>query len=355
MKYETGIYIGKFFPFQRGHYQTLNKISKLCKKVFLVFFYNEELENKLMFELNYNIDERIEDVQYFIKGKNIEVIKYTPNKNLEFPCDYLIIKKDLFNQIGVKKIDLQIFGADEEEKYKNYIYANEYITGPNIFKNGVAVHATQLRKEYNKYKYLLEPNIRKRLDTKLCKQKYICIVGKSGSGKSSIAKYLEENLDNSICIDIDKIVHNSHSDEIVKNKIIKLINYDILDDENNIDRKKLANIVFNDEKLKEKVYNITWEYVDKYIKNESKKRNYIILDWYNINNKNYWSIATLKILTIRDYESRKQAVMKRDNITSEYFELREKNSNNYEKLEYDFKINFLDKEKLKEIKNLLNQ
>ena len=171
MKYQTGIYVGKFIPFHRGHYNTLDKISKLCKRVYLVFFYNKELEDKIMRELNYNIDERIEDVKYFLKGKNVTVIKYIKNENLEFPRDYLMIKKELFEQIGVEEIDLQIFALDEEEKYKDFIYANEYITGENIFENGVAIHATQIRKQYDKYKYLLEPNIRERLDKKLDNQK----------------------------------------------------------------------------------------------------------------------------------------------------------------------------------------
>lgn len=62
MKYTTGIYVGKFCPFHRGHYETLNKILEVCQKVFLVFFYDEVIEERLACELDYSMDERIEDV-----------------------------------------------------------------------------------------------------------------------------------------------------------------------------------------------------------------------------------------------------------------------------------------------------
>lgn len=353
-KYKTGICVGKYYPLHAGHLQTVDIISKECELVYFVFYYDKEMEEKLKLELDYNINERIEDIKKILEGRNVEIIKFDLPSNLTFPTDYLKIKELLFKQIGVSSIDLQIFGEDDLENYKDYIYADNYIAGPNIYKEGVALHATLIRKEYDKYKYLLHPIIRKRLDEKLSKQKFICIVGKSGSGKSSISKYLESNLSNSISIDIDKIVHESHKDKSVKEKIINIVGNNILDEDDNIDRKKLGNIVFNNMGLKNKVYNITWEYIDEYIKNTEKDNyNYIILDWYNINTKPYWNIATVKIITDRDYESRKKEVMKRDNITSEYFDLREKNSNNYNDLIFDFKVNFNDIDKLETIINIL--
>lgn len=354
-KYKTGIYVGKFYPLQAGHLQTLDIISNECDLVYFVFYYNKEAEEKLKFELDYNIDERVEDTKKILEGRNVEVIKFDLPSDLSFPKNYLKIKELIFKQIGVSSIDLQIFGEDDLDNYKDYIYADNYIVGPNIYKEGIAMHATLIRNEYDKYKFLLHPIIRKRLDEKLNKQKFICIVGKSGSGKSSISKYLETNLSNSISIDIDKIVHESHKNKLVKEKIINTVGNSILDEDDNIDRKKLGNIVFNNMELKNKVYNITWEYIDEYIKNkEMDNYNYIILDWYNINTKPYWDIATIKIITERDYESRKKEVMKRDNITSEYFDLREKNSNNYQNLIYDYKIDYSNLSYLNNVIDFLN-
>lgn len=353
-KYQTGIYVGKFFPFQLGHLQTLNKISSLCEKVFLVFYYNEEEEKRLFKEISYSISERIEDVSQILKNENIEIVKFVPSPDLKFPNDYLKIKQELFQQIQVDRIDVQIIGADEEKKYKDTIYADHYVTGENIYEKGIAIHASLIRGEYDTYKYLLHPVIRKRLDDLLGKQKYICLVGKSGTGKSSIADILEKRLENSIHLDIDKIVHESHLDSQVKSEILKIVPGDILDDDHHIDRKKLGNILFQNPELKNKVYAITWEYVNHMIQEIVKKNyHYIILDWYNINTKSYWNLATVKILTDRDYESRKQEVLKRDHITPEYFDLREKNSNQYDNLVYDYKVNFSDTHLLNSIIDLL--
>ena len=48
----------------------------------------------------------------------------------------------------------------------------------------------------------------------------ICICGKSGSGKSTIAKRIQKERPNSIHIDIDKIGRESHNDASVKEKLI---------------------------------------------------------------------------------------------------------------------------------------
>ena len=59
----------------------------------------------------------------------------------------------------------------------------------------------------------------------------VCLCGKSGSGKSTIAKLIP----NSIHVDIDKIGHKSHSDYVVKEKLINTFGNSILT-ENKIDR-----------------------------------------------------------------------------------------------------------------------
>ena len=67
----------------------------------------------------------------------------------------------------------------------------------------------------------------------------IGICGKSGSGKSTIAKQITSRYKNAIHLDIDKIVHKSHKDEEVKQKIISTFTESVLTN-NEIDRKKFA-------------------------------------------------------------------------------------------------------------------
>ena len=78
----------------------------------------------------------------------------------------------------------------------------------------------------------------------------ICIVGKSGSGKSTITNMLY-SIDNSfVIIDGDKVSHDVLKINDVKNKI-KIEFGNVFDNNFNIDRQKLRSIVFNEpEKLK---------------------------------------------------------------------------------------------------------
>jgi len=76
----------------------------------------------------------------------------------------------------------------------------------------------------------------------------IGIVGKAGSGKSTVARILSENYDFAI-IDADKIGHSIL--EEIKELILKQFGHDILSNNGKIDRNILGNIVFKDsEKLK---------------------------------------------------------------------------------------------------------
>ena len=164
----------------------------------------------------------------------------------------------------------------------------------------------------------------------------ICICGKSGSGKSAIAKLIQKEKPNSIHIDIDKIGHMSHSDKIVKQKLIDTFGKMILTD-NNIDRKKLGKIVFSNKDEMRKLEIITWGYmeqeIDKIIKNNKDK--IIILDYLLLPRTKYFNNCDLRILVDIPYEIRKERVMKRDNISEEKFNLRESSSIDYDKSSFD--------------------
>ena len=181
----------------------------------------------------------------------------------------------------------------------------------------------------------------------------ICICGKSGSGKSTIAKLIQEEKNNSINIDIDKIGHQSHNDEKVKQELITTFGEIILTN-NSIDRKKLGKIVFSNKDDMKKLENITWNYmeqeIDKIINNNKDK--IIILDWLLLPKTKYFNSSDLRILVDIPYEIRKKRVLKRDNITEKQFELREKNTIEYDrnKFEYILEENNIDKIKKKVLK-----
>lgn len=83
---------------------------------------------------------------------------------------------------------------------------------------------------------------RKPLKPKIPKRFVIGVVGRMLSGKNTVCDILKEK--GFLEIDVDKIGHKVL--EIRKEEILKKISKDILDENGNIDRKKLAHIVFSD-------------------------------------------------------------------------------------------------------------
>lgn len=112
--------------------------------------------------------------------------------------------------------------------------------------------------------------------------KIIGITGNSGSGKSTISKLISKNYEAKI-IDADKIAK-----EMTKNNgeylqaIRQAFGNDVIKN-NELDRKKLADIVFLNKAEKEKLDGLTFEYVVEEIKkeleaNQNLDYQYIILD-----------------------------------------------------------------------------
>ena len=106
----------------------------------------------------------------------------------------------------------------------------------------------------------------------------IGITGNSGTGKTEISKLLAEKI-NSEIIDADKIVK-----EIEKpgnqyfEKIVELFGKEILEN-NNLNRKKVAEIIYKNKSMRNKLDKLTFKYVVAEIKekvNKSNKQNIII-------------------------------------------------------------------------------
>lgn len=164
----------------------------------------------------------------------------------------------------------------------------------------------------------------------------IGICGKSGSGKSTIAKQLANSNKNIVHLDIDKIAHLSHKDKYVKEKIINTFTKSILTN-NEIDRKKLSIIVFSSKEEIKKLEEITWNFmekeIDKFIKENKDK--IVILDYILLPLTKYFEQCDIKILIDIPYHIRKERVLNRDNISEESFDLRDSSSIEYNKNDFD--------------------
>lgn len=168
----------------------------------------------------------------------------------------------------------------------------------------------------------------------------ISIVGLSGSGKSYIAKLLTEYNNRVIHVDIDKIGHNSHKDPIIKQKLIDTFGLNIVEN-NEINRKKLGEIVFNSESAMKKLETITWAHmesiIDSIITNNQDK--IILLDWLLLPKTKFFAQSDLRILVTAPQELRMQRAIKRDSITKEKFFEREAAAPLIEESQFEYIIN----------------
>ena len=179
----------------------------------------------------------------------------------------------------------------------------------------------------------------------------IGICGKSGSGKSTLANQIVELTNNkSIHLDIDKVGHEVLLLPNVKEELVSSFGPSIIQ-EGIVDRKSLGEMVFNSRHKMKKLSDITWEYmqieIDKFINYNSDK--IIILDWLLLPISKYFNMCDIKILLDIPYEVRKERAIKRDSITVEAFDLREKASIEFDENAFDYVIKANDKEIVKRL------
>lgn len=169
--------------------------------------------------------------------------------------------------------------------------------------------------------------------------KLIGITGKTGTGKSTIATTLAQKLDGQY-VDIDKIGHQATSDPIIAKKLCNVFGNELLNENGNIDRKKLGNIVFSDTDKMQILTDITWEYMEQELDRILlQKQQCFVFDWALLPKVKFWDMCDIKILVTSDDIIRKKRILERDHISEEYLEKRESATLNYSKLSFDFIFN----------------
>ena len=179
----------------------------------------------------------------------------------------------------------------------------------------------------------------------------IGICGKSGCGKSTLANKITELTNNkAIHLDIDKVGHSVLLLPEVKKELINSFGNSIIN-ENMVDRKKLGEIVFDSRNEMNKLSDITWKYMQIEIDNfiNTHKDKIVILDWLLLTHSNYFDMCNIKILLDVPYEIRKQRAIKRDNISEEAFDLREKASIDFDKNDFNYVFKTNDNEIVKRL------
>lgn len=153
----------------------------------------------------------------------------------------------------------------------------------------------------------------------------IGITGSSGAGKSTICEALKKNYKAKI-INADKIakkLSKKGTNYIID--IIKKFGKDIVDEEGELKRKKLAEIIYSDPKKREELNNCTFKYIKKEIKKEIEKINgdtIAVIDAPLLFESELNKICDKVIGVISKKEVQIERIVARDNIDYEQAEKR---------------------------------
>ena len=147
------------------------------------------------------------------------------------------------------------------------------------------------------------------------------ITGSSGAGKSTVCEILERKY-SSQTINADKIAKQlskqgtSYLQEIVQN-----FGNDILLKNGELDRRKLANIIYSNSSKRDELNNITFKYIKDEIKEQIAKsdNNIIAIDAPLLLEANLQKICDKTIAVIsKDRNLQIKRIIKRDNIDKEH-------------------------------------
>ena len=181
----------------------------------------------------------------------------------------------------------------------------------------------------------------------------ISIVGKSGSGKSTIARALSNLDERMLHVDVDQISHQVLTFKEVQDALQNTFGTDVVIDKE-VQRKVLGQIVFTTPEQMKKLTDITWHHMEKIIDSiiENNSNKIILLDYLLLPKTKYFEQSDLKIWVDAPYEVRverviNRAIQERD-VTRDYFKKRDAAGIDYEEGKYDIVINNVNKEKTQE-------
>lgn len=173
------------------------------------------------------------------------------------------------------------------------------------------------------------------------------ITGKSGSGKTYMAKTICAMMPNAVHIDFDTVAHQVLEYKDVSEKIVELFSESVMTG-GAVDRKKLRNVFFNNRDSCRVLMKLVWGHMDEIIENlimDNLGRD-IILDWIFLPFTPYWEDCTVKCLVECPAEIRMQRATARDRIADSVFLARDSASKEYDGIE--FHLTFNNKEQFKE-------
>ena len=154
--------------------------------------------------------------------------------------------------------------------------------------------------------------------------KIIGLTGSSGAGKDTVCDIIEKNYEVEI-VDADKIAKQlSKKGTMYLNSIVENFGTGIINKNGELNRKKLANIIFEDERKREELNKLTFIYVVDAIQKKINtiKKKIIIVNAPLLFESNLNTICDFVIAVVSDRKTQIERIINRDGITKEEAEKR---------------------------------
>lgn len=153
------------------------------------------------------------------------------------------------------------------------------------------------------------------------------LTGGIGTGKTTLAGFLQKNHSNIELFDCDKVAKEIMEEEVIKNKISDILGKEIWHD-NSLDKKKIATIIFNNpekkKEIEELIHPVVWEKLDEVIKKSNENQIILVESAILFDMGKEKDIPNI-IATICDIDQRRKRIKARNNWSEEEIEERIKN------------------------------
>lgn len=147
------------------------------------------------------------------------------------------------------------------------------------------------------------------------------ITGSAGSGKSFISKLIKNYIENTYIIDVDKIGHEVLKKNEVKIKLVNHFGKDILDNNKNINRKRLSILAFNNSEniiiLNSITHPLIFNKTKDILKNFLNKYNLILIDAALLHQIHLNQLCNKVLLVTASKEVRLKRLIEKRNISHE--------------------------------------